>query len=462
MTIWTPRLDSYPGPRYKALAEAIADDIRAGRLKPAEKLPTHRSLAEQLGVTVGTITRGYAEAEKRELVVARMGSGTYVNQGSNGMSDYLLRQETEDQIDMSLSTTLSHGQESPLSGILAEIARSTHTLQSLMHYQFNVGCERHRKGFAEWLNTLGFSADWENLVICNGGQNAIHTILQAVTRAGDRVVSDQLTYPGFTFLARQHQLRHFGIEMDEHGLIPDALKEICQKHQPKLLYCMPNLQNPTSTSLPLDRRYRILEIAEAYNLYIIEDQVQGLFQSDPLPALHQIKPERIFLTTSFSKLFAGGLRIGLILPPRSFQNSVISALYLDCLFAPPLMAEVACRSIETGILNQLIDDKRKEMEIRQHLAGHILSGIEIRSQPECPHCWIDLPDPWQADEFVLQLQQSGVLLKGENAFAVQVPRQNKGLRICLSGPRERLQVEKGLNIIRETIARHPVVSQSIM
>src|SRR5215210_8322182 len=78
MTIWTPELSQYGGPRYVAIVEAIAEDIERGRLKPGDQMPTHRDLANHLGVTTGTITRAYSEAARRGLLVGETGRGTFV------------------------------------------------------------------------------------------------------------------------------------------------------------------------------------------------------------------------------------------------------------------------------------------------------------------------------------------------------------------------------------------------
>src|SRR5713101_8810123 len=77
MTMWTPAVAD-EGARYLAIAEALAGDIKQGRLKPGDRLPTHRDLAYRLGVTVGTVTRAYAEAARRGLVGGEVGRGTFV------------------------------------------------------------------------------------------------------------------------------------------------------------------------------------------------------------------------------------------------------------------------------------------------------------------------------------------------------------------------------------------------
>ena len=78
MTNWLPNIAEIPGPRYLAIATSIEEGRAAGHLRPGDKLPTHRGLAWRLGVTVGTVSRAYAEAERRGIVSGEVGRGTFV------------------------------------------------------------------------------------------------------------------------------------------------------------------------------------------------------------------------------------------------------------------------------------------------------------------------------------------------------------------------------------------------
>ena len=80
MTNWIPAIATRVGPRYLAIADMLAADIAAARLKPGDRLPTHRDLAWKLGVTVGTVTRAYAEAERRGLIAGEVGRGTFIRE----------------------------------------------------------------------------------------------------------------------------------------------------------------------------------------------------------------------------------------------------------------------------------------------------------------------------------------------------------------------------------------------
>src|SRR5919107_6297593 len=104
VTMWNPDLSRYDGPRYVAIVEAIAEDVENGRLKPGAQMPTHRDLASRLGVNTGTITRAYAEAARRGLLVGETGRGAFVK--GSALGDAFPAQAADDGdglIDLSLN-----------------------------------------------------------------------------------------------------------------------------------------------------------------------------------------------------------------------------------------------------------------------------------------------------------------------------------------------------------------------
>jgi len=109
---WTPDLAKHKGPRYRAIADALADDVRAGRLKEGARLPTHRDLAGTLRVTVGTISRAYAEAERRGLIRGEVGRGTFVHPDSGGRAEFGMKTSQEPSlIDLSLNFPVSEAED---------------------------------------------------------------------------------------------------------------------------------------------------------------------------------------------------------------------------------------------------------------------------------------------------------------------------------------------------------------
>src|SRR5260370_15285480 len=114
MTNWLPDLSRFSGPRYRAIAEALAADIRDGRLTPGTRLPTHRDLAWRLHVTVGTVSRAYAEAERRSLIGGEVGRGTFVREAASARVLSFVRPQPAraDFIDLSFNYPIL-GDEAP-------------------------------------------------------------------------------------------------------------------------------------------------------------------------------------------------------------------------------------------------------------------------------------------------------------------------------------------------------------
>ena len=124
MTIWVPDLRARRGPRYLAIADALGDDAGAGRLRAGTRLPTHRDLADRLGLTVGTVTRAYAEAARRGLVAGEVGRGTFVRApvrpGQAGAPA-----EGPDFVDLSANPSLARARSSSPTPLPSVSARST-------------------------------------------------------------------------------------------------------------------------------------------------------------------------------------------------------------------------------------------------------------------------------------------------------------------------------------------------
>src|SRR5215210_3350068 len=225
MTIWTPELSQYGGPRYVAIVEAIAEDIERGRLKPGDQMPTHRELANHVGVTTGTITRAYSEAARRGLLVGETGRGTFVKE--NLLDDAFPASsagEDETLIDLSLNIPpLSFGDPlgqaltKTLSGLAARPG-----LSAIMGYQSAAaGIERHRVAGAAWVARSGLEARPQQILVCSGALHAMTVVFSTLAKPGDTVFTERLTYPGMKNLAHLFHLRLQGLPVDEDGLIPE-------------------------------------------------------------------------------------------------------------------------------------------------------------------------------------------------------------------------------------------------
>lgn len=455
MTIWEPKISEGPEPRYIAIADAIARDVESGALTDGARLPTHRDLAEKLGVTVGTVTRGYAEAERRGLTEGEVGRGTFVRARS-APEDFGLRDpgqigtETDHGvIDMSLACPwiAPDGQDGKeLGQTLQEISRSV-DLDALLAYDAGTAAMRHRVIAAEWIGELGLPVPPERVVVTNGSQHGMTVALASSMRPGDTLLTAELTYPGIKAVAAMLGLRLRGVALDEEGIVPESLSAACLATRATALYCVPTIQNPTSATMSSERRERIAEVAREHGLIIVEDDVHAPHAKDRLPPIASFAPERTMYLATLSKWVTFGLRIGFIAAPAVAVERLRSAIRSSLWMPAPLMTEVATRWIADGTAARLSERKLAELEARHGMVREILgSRFDIRTDPRSPHVWVHLPDPLRSDECVAQVRQRGVAIAGAEAFAVgrDVPH---AVRVSIAAVRRREDLQKGLETV---------------
>ncbi|NQV82453.1 MAG: PLP-dependent aminotransferase family protein [Rhodospirillales bacterium] len=464
MTIWTPDLSTLQGPRYLAIADALAADLALGQLSPGDQLPTHRDLAYRLGITVGTVSRAYAEAHRRGLITGEVGRGTYIQGRETISSQYLDLTNLEvppDLYDFGLNLPAKGPARQALADMLGEISLSN-VLDTLLDYQPDAGMRRHRTAGAKWLALGGLDVTPDRVTVTNGAQNGMMISFAATTRPGDTVLTEFISYPGIKEAASLLNLRLVGVAMDEFGLRPDALENACAAHRPKVLYCIPTLQNPTSRTMPEQRRRDIAAIALAHGMTILEDDVYGLLPSNRPPPIATIAPDITIYITGLSKSIAPGLRLGYLCAPVRFADNIGTAIRGDCRMATPLMAEIATRWIESGRAQSMCEWQRQEAVCRQAVVTEVLSGMDIETHPNSYHLWLTLPEPWRAGEFISQLRARKVVLLGAEAFVVGRDQPTHAVRICIGSAHNLDHLRDGLTIIAETLETSPHSARPIV
>ena len=474
MDIWTPNISERPGPKYKAIADSILSDIRSGSLAPGERLPTHRDLAYRLGVTVGTVTRAYSEAERRGLVAGEVGRGTYVrdqNEPSNFTIDrtFSLSIQSEEILakdgvcDFSLSLPISGLVEKYFAKALMDIG-SSRGLNSLLDYTPDTGIPYHRQAGAAWIKSIsGMAVDPSQVVITNGAQHAVLAAVMTLALRGDTILTECMTYHGIKTLASEMGLKLVGLEMDEFGIIPKSFEAACRNGSPKALYTIPTMQNPTSRTMPESRRREIAKIAIDYNVPIIEDDIFGAIpEKRPLP-ITSFAPNLGYYITSFSKCIAPGLRYGYLVVPEGMERRAGSVIRDTCRMATPLMSEIVTQWIETGVAKEITQLQRNEMLARQKIAENIFKGLKIETNPGAFTALLHLPETWSDEEFTLAAKERNVLVVPTGVFSVGRTSNRNIVRICLGGARNLELVERGAREIVDLVRNgNNVYAESIV
>jgi DNA-binding transcriptional MocR family regulator len=449
--MWKPRLDRKAGrkaPIYLALADAIAADVQTGKLSSGDRLPPQRDLADALGVTVTTVTRGYAEAERLGLVSGEVGRGTFVRAPAFAP----VTSHADGVIDLGTNALLPQAHAGELSNALAALVARTDP-QRLFNYQPHAGLPEHRTAAAAFLHTNGVPADGTNTILTSGAQHAMTVALATICAPGDTVLCESVTYTGMRSLGHHLHVRLQGVAMDGEGLVADALEDAALESGGRTLYCMPSIQNPTGAVMSKKRRKEIAAVAAKLNLTIVEDDVYG-FLTTGVPPIVSLAPERTFYLTSMSKCLVPGLRVGLLRAPRAWIDRVVGAVFATTVTVTPLSAAAAALWMHDGTVDRVIEWKRQEVRARQQLARGMFGG-KLPGSPDSQHLWLPLPPRWSAEDFAREARQRGVIVTPGREFAIARHDPPNAVRICLGPPAERTTLTKALETLISIIEDTP-------
>lgn len=406
--------------RYKALVDAFASDIRAGRLAAGTRLPTHRGLAAREGIAVVTATRVYAELEVMGLVSREQGRGTFVRDPAVPVGHGIDQQAVAtDAVDLNFNYPSLPGQADLLRQALREVATSG-DLDSLLRYQPHRGRPRDRASIARHLRRRGITADADQILIVTGAQHGLAVTVMAGLNAGDVVVVDALTYPGFKVLAHAFHLDLQPIPTTTDGPDLEALEKLCAARPVRAIYTMPTLHNPLGWVMPAADRVRLIEIARRNGAIIIEDASYAYLVEDPPPPLAATAPEITVYVSGLSKSIATGLRVGFVLAPPTTLPALERAIRATTWNTPALTTAIICRWLEDGTADQLEAQKRDDARARQALARQELAGLPLISHPSSYFAWLPLPDDARADRLTATLARHHISVTTAQPFTTTV------------------------------------------
>lgn len=297
----------------------------------------------------------------------------------------------------------------PIDGLIQSLqtavdSRGDEIARELAYYPHALGSRELREFVVEKLNTdRNFLVGPDDIVLTAGSGEAIALLIQAITNPGDVVLTERYVYGGTLSQLRRFGADVVGVPLDEDGLIPEALDDLIKQlklegRSPKWLYTIAEHQNPTGSTLPVERRQAILKIAHDNNFPILEDEcyVDLRFKGERQPAFRALDESGIVLhVASFSKLLAPGLRLGYFVVPDEVKRR---ALGFKVGAGPNQFAAYAISGYLKDNLNKHRDDanqllKRKRDAMDESLADHFGNSGAKWSRPNggC-YTWLEMPE----------------------------------------------------------------------
>lgn len=449
-TLWTPRLPPNASPIYRAVADALENDVAEGVLRDGSRLPTHRELAATLGVTPLTITRAYQEAARRGLIESTVGRGTFVRTQLAPQAAEARDAHDDDFVD--LTRNILGGTEA-----LDLDGRAVVAMRQLLRdpeYHPVAGLARHRTAARSWMTRSGLETSADRIVITPGAQQAILCILAALCRPGDTIMTEAVTYPRLVSIAELLQLRIEPVELDEEGATTASIARACRRGSPKALYLVPNFQNPTAVVMSKKRRLEIAAQAKKHDFTIIEDDVYGFLLRDVPPPIAELAPENAAFVTSTAKSISPSLRLGFASLPERLVEPVKSSLAATTAFTSTLSAELFAALVESGAADETVAKKRELIATHRRAADRALGTLTTRAHRESPHLWLELPRDVDARELADRARMRGIGISASSAFAIQSSGAPNAVRVSLGAARDARQLESAIRTIA-TLAADP-------
>jgi DNA-binding transcriptional MocR family regulator len=360
--------------KYKKIANHLKNMINNHELINGDKLPTIRAYSKLLGVNTSTIINAYELLQSEGYAYKKMGSGTYVkkeDQKSYILKEYsntykkLTRGNLEKFIDFTGETTSSEFFpvdvfKKVLNEVLDRDKADAFIYQDALGY----------KGLRESINKYFWDnkEDIDDILVVSGAQQGIDIITKAIINVNDNVVIEKPSYSGAINVFKWRKANIFEIDMVSDGIQVDELEKILQKNKIKCFYTMPYFQNPTGVTYSLQKKKRILELAEIYDFYIIEDDYLSDISYDSRVEFKSLKSmdinDRVIYIKSFSKIFLPGIRIGYVIPPKIYSDKIQTFKINTDITTSSLMQRALDLYIRKGLWKEHIKLLNLEYKIR--------------------------------------------------------------------------------------------------
>jgi DNA-binding transcriptional MocR family regulator len=325
-------------------------------------------------------------------------------------------------------------------------------LISLLRYQSTTGGEQDKAAASSWLSKRGMVPSLERIAITPGAHATMTALLSTMTRPGDVILCEAITYPGLRAIAARMGLQLVGIPMDDRGITPDALDAAIHLHQPKALYLNPTVQNPTTLTIPRERRMEIAEVLLRHRLPLIEDDAYGFIPAAAPVPFATLAPDLTWHIGGLAKCLGAGLRLAYTVAPNArAAYTLAQALRASAVMPSPICMALATRWIEDGTADAIRHFVRTESAVRQKMVADTLRGLEIKGEPEAFNIWLKLPKGASRAELMGRMAGRHVGLMPSDAFTV-LGTPDEHVRVCLGGVIQREQLRAGLLFMANSLS----------
>lgn len=325
-----------------------------------------------------------------------------------------------------------------------------------LQYSITEGYTPLRDTLKQRLHSEGcFNSDTDELIITSGAQQANELAAKVLCNEGDTIVCEAPSFIGSLNAFKSYNVDLVGVELEEDGINLEKLEEVLKTKRVKLIYLIPNFQNPTGLTMSYEKRVKVLSLAKKYDAIILEDNPYGdlRFDGEKIPSIKSMDDDsRVIYSGTFSKVLAPGIRVGYTSAPKE-----IVAKMIVCKQVSDVHTNIWAQVLANKFLNECDMDKHLSglQDIYRKKCGLMLSCIEKYFSSKVKYTvpqgglfiWCTLPDGCDMMTFCKRaVEEYKVAVVPGTAFLVSEEEKTSSFRINFSTPTDE-QIVKGCELI---------------
>ena len=454
-------------PKYVQIANFIKDLIDKRKIKEGNKLETIRELSKKLGVNNVTIVSAYNKLKAEGYAYQKVGSGSYAKRkevASNFRREYsntlkkLSMEDLTDVVDFTGETSKE---------VLFPINDLKHIINEVLERDgANALLSDNRNGYTNLIDTIN-KAFWnyklnnEDILIVSGAQQGIDIASKGILNINDNIIVEKPTYVGALSVFKWRKVNLFEVPIEDDGINLDKFEKILQKNEIRCFYTMSYFQNPTGISYSLEKKKRILDLAEIYDFYIIEDDyLSELIYENSLEYISfksLDKNDRVIYIKSFSKIFLPGIRLGYLVAPTIFRETLQNSKHNTDITTSSLMQ----RALELYIsdnkwkknIKNLNDEYIKRYTHMKRLLDKEFKDILTYKDPKGGlNFYLTLKEEFMINtkELFVRLRQKNVYITPGTMFFTSQNDGQDSFRLAFYQTGKE-KIEKGMKILKEEL-----------
>ncbi|OGO09847.1 MAG: hypothetical protein A2Z66_10535 [Chloroflexi bacterium RBG_13_66_10] len=322
-----------------------------------------------------------------------------------------------------------------------------------LQYSPSEGYVPLKEFLGEAMSKYGIQVEIENIILVHGSQQGLDLIGKLFVDTDACILTSRPTYLGGLQAWNAYEAQYCTVPMDEDGMIVEEIPGLLRSGtKPRFVYVLPNFHNPAGTTLSLERRQRLAEIAREHDLIIVEDDPYGelRFEGDDITPLWRMAPERTLYLSTFSKTLAPGIRLAWVVAPKAIIGRLVQAKQGADLHTGTFIQMVANDICQRGILRQHVRRLRSAYRARRDamveaMEEHFPPGTAWTVPQGGLFLWVRTPERINTREFLLQAVEAKVAFVPGFAFYPGEEGGEHSMRLNFSYSNE--------DVINEGIAR---------